>query len=184
MDLSLISVTICEFSGVLNSHGCLSKYLLSDLNILHDNTNRTNERTHAQSIFSTPQQPSLYSICLQPRICQSHQLHNLFWSMRLHFSYHHTRKPTNALYILPVSDSVSFQLKKPQSLCALPAGRVEADGTQKNGPSMTCLCRFAPHVVCTQCSFWPLISRVDSWDEKPLRNKYCYCPNTYLLLLL
>ena len=49
VDLYLLSVTICEFSGVLNLHGCLSKFHLSDLNIfllLHDNTNPTNEPIH------------------------------------------------------------------------------------------------------------------------------------------
>jgi hypothetical protein len=47
VDLSLISVPICEFSGVLNSHGCLSKIsfqtLLSSFSCMTIPTERTNE---------------------------------------------------------------------------------------------------------------------------------------------
>ena len=155
--LSLISVTICEFSGVLNLHGCLSKFHLSDLNIfllLHDDTNPTNEPIH--NFFNAwTTQP--YSICLQTCICRSQQLHNLFRFMRLHFSYHRTKKPITTIYFACVrfrylSSSKNHNLSLRSSRWSDRSRR-----ESKNGPSMTCLCRFAPHVVCTQCSSWRLI---------------------------
>ena len=109
------------------------------------------------TIFSTLEQLSLYSICLQTSICQSHQLHKLFRSVRC--ACLPSQESYQTPYILPVSGSVLLNSKTTNSSCAPPAGRIEADENHiKNGPLTTCLCRFAPHVVCTQCSFWPLIS--------------------------
>ena len=74
-----------------------------------------------------------------------------------------TQKRQQMPYISPPC-SIPFLLNSKnhsKSPCALPAGQIEVDENQKHGPSTTCLNRFAPHVVCTQCSPWPLILYVD-----------------------
>jgi hypothetical protein len=95
------------------------RHLLSYLNIfllLHDDPNRTNERTPAH--FQTLEEPRLYSICPQTCICRS-QLHNLSRSVRLHFSHHHTKTSTNAIYFASVRFCFLSTQKTTQSLSAL-----------------------------------------------------------------
>jgi len=121
--------------GVLNSHCCLSRILLLDLRIfflLHDlNTNRTNERTHAQFFQCLNNSASIRFVsdlvsvnpinsttyfdpcdCISPIITQNSK---------------------QTPYISPLSDSVPSQLKKPQTLPALLplVGYDEADENQK-----------------------------------------------------
>ena len=115
---------------------------------------RTNERTHSQffqhlnnsalfnlsshlylSIPSTPQPISIRATALLP----SHKKANR----------HHIFR----LFLIPFP----FILKNRNLSLRSSRWSDRSRRESKNGPSMTCLCRFAPHVVCTQCSSWRLI---------------------------
>ena len=128
---------------------------------------RTNERTHSQffqhlnnsalfnlsshlylSIPSTPQPISIRATVLLPSYKKANR-HYIF-----------------RLFLIPFP----FLLKNHNLSLRSSRWSDKNRRESKNGPSMTCLCRFAPHVVCTQCSSWRLILCGFLKMKKLLRN--------------
>ena len=114
---------------------------------------------HGTVLYARPQaHPISWTIHSLVHMVVQWEFHSLFRSVRLYFS-HHLTKSINVIYFASVRFRSFSTQKTTNSPCAPSAGRVRRsrrEPKKRDSQWPVYVDRFAPHVVCTQCSSWRL----------------------------